>query len=66
VFLIIALVLFVLWIVGFAFFRAILGGAIHLILVIAIIVLVWYFVAGHSSPRVSRGDGSTTSGAGRA
>jgi hypothetical protein len=48
VFLIIALVLFVVWVVGFGFFRAVVGGAIHIILLIAVIALVWHFVAGHS------------------
>lgn len=47
--LIIALLLFVVWIVGFAFFRAMVGGAIHVILLIAIIALIWHFASRHSS-----------------
>lgn len=41
----IALVLFVLWLLG-AFVFKIAGGLIHLLLVIAIIAIVWHFVAG--------------------
>jgi hypothetical protein len=44
----IAIIVFVLWLVGFGFFRAAVGGAIHLLLLIAIIAVVWYFLAGHS------------------
>jgi hypothetical protein len=46
--LIIALVLFVVWVVGFGFFRTVVGGAIHIILLIAVIALAWHFIAGHS------------------
>jgi hypothetical protein len=46
--LIIALVLFVIWIVGFGFFRAMVGFAIHLILLLAIIALVWHLLSRHS------------------
>jgi uncharacterized membrane protein YqjE len=49
VFLIIALVLFVVWVIGFAFFRAMAGGLVHLILVVAIIALVWHLVSRHST-----------------
>ena len=56
-FLIIAVVLFAVWVVGFAFFRAVVGGAIHLILLIAVIALIWHLVSGHSgagaSPRAA-------------
>ena len=56
-FLIIAAVLFVVWVVGFGFFRAVVGGAIHLILLIAVIALIWHLVSGHSgagpSPRAA-------------
>jgi hypothetical protein len=38
-------VLFVLWILGFAVFH-IAGGLIHLLLVIAVIVLIYQFVTG--------------------
>lgn len=40
-----ALVLFVLWILGFAVFH-IAGALIHILLVIAVIALVWHFIAG--------------------
>lgn len=46
--LIIALALFVIWIVGFAFFRAMVGGAIHFILLLAVVVLVWHLLSRHS------------------
>lgn len=38
-------VLFVLWVLGFAVFH-IAGGLIHLLLVIAVIVLIYQFVTG--------------------
>ena len=41
----IAIVLLVLWLLG-AFVFKIAGGLIHLLLVIAIIAIVWHFVAG--------------------
>lgn len=41
----IAAILFVLWLLGFVGFH-IAGGLIHILLVIAIIVLVWNFLAG--------------------
>jgi len=41
----IAIILFVLWILG-AFVVHVGGGLIHILLVIAIIVIIWNFVAG--------------------
>ena len=41
----IALILFVLWALGFFAFH-VAGGLIHLLLVIGVIVLIWNFVAG--------------------
>jgi hypothetical protein len=40
----IAAILVVLWLLGFSFHIA--GGLIHLLLVIAVIVVIWNFVAG--------------------
>ncbi len=44
-FLTIALILIVLWALGFFVFP-IAGGLIHLLLVIAIIAIIWHFVTG--------------------
>jgi len=41
----IAIILFVLWALGFFAFH-VAGGLIHLLLVIGVIVLIWNFVAG--------------------
>ncbi len=41
----IAIVIFVLWALGFLVFHAA-GSLIHLLLVIGVIVLIWNFVAG--------------------
>jgi hypothetical protein len=41
----IALVLFVLWILGFGVFH-IAGGLIHILLVLAVISIVWNLIAG--------------------
>ena len=40
----IALILLVLWALGFGFHVA--GGFIHLLLVIALVVILWNFIAG--------------------
>jgi hypothetical protein len=47
-FLTIALVLLVLWALGFFVFP-IGGGLIHILLVIAIIAVIWHFVSGRRS-----------------
>ena len=47
-FLTIALVLLVLWALGFFVFPAI-GVLIHILLVLAIISLLWHFIAGRST-----------------
>ena len=66
-FLTIAVILLVLWIVGFGFFRAVVGGAIHVLLLIAIIALVWHFVSGHARrPGASSGDRVSAAFNGRA
>lgn len=46
-FLTLALIVFVVWVVGFAFFRAAVGGAIHILLLIVVIALVWHFASAH-------------------
>jgi hypothetical protein len=45
VFLTIAAVLVVLWILGFGVFH-VAGGLIHLLVVVAIISVIWHFLAG--------------------
>jgi hypothetical protein len=40
----IAIILLILWALGFAFHVA--GGLIHILLVVGIIVLIWNFVTG--------------------
>jgi hypothetical protein len=47
-FMTIAIILFVLWLLG-AFVLHVGGGLIHIILVIAIIAIIWHFVAGRRS-----------------
>jgi Family of unknown function (DUF5670) len=44
----IVVILIVLWVVGFGFFRAAVGGMIHILLLIAIIALAWYFLSGRA------------------
>ena len=41
----IAIILFILWVIG-AFVVHVGGGLIHLLLVIAIIVVIWNFITG--------------------
>jgi hypothetical protein len=55
-FLIIGLVLLGVWLVGFGLFRAVVGGMIHVVLIIALFALAWHFLA-HSS----RATGGSTS-----
>jgi uncharacterized membrane protein YqjE len=51
-FLTIAIVLIILWAVGFFVFP-IAGGLIHLLLVIAVIAVIWHFIQGRNTgPRV--------------
>jgi hypothetical protein len=40
----IAIIILILWALGFGFHVA--GGIIHILLVIGLIVLIWHFVAG--------------------
>ncbi len=49
-FLTIAIVLLVLWALGFFIFPVI-GALIHIILVIAVISIIWHFVKGRSTTR---------------
>lgn len=41
----IAIVLFILWVLGFGVFK-VAGGLIHLVLVIAVVVFVWNVITG--------------------
>jgi uncharacterized membrane protein (DUF485 family) len=41
----IAIILLILWALGFLAFH-VAGGLIHILLIIGIIVLIWHFVAG--------------------
>jgi hypothetical protein len=50
-FLTIAVILIVLWALGFFVFP-IGGGLIHLILVIAVIAIIWHFVKGRGATRL--------------
>lgn len=47
-FLEIAIILIILWALGFAFYP--LGGLIHILLVLAIIAVIWNFVTGRNTP----------------
>ena len=50
-FLVIALVIIVLWALGFFLFP-IGGGLIHILLIIAIIAIIWHFVQGRNTTRL--------------
>jgi hypothetical protein len=51
-FLTIALVLIVLWALGFFIFPVV-GGLVHILLIIAVIAIIWHFIKGRSTtPRV--------------
>jgi hypothetical protein len=45
----IGVVLLVVWVLGFLIFRKVLGCAIHLVLIIAVIAIAWHFL-GHRMP----------------
>jgi hypothetical protein len=60
-FLIIGLVLLGIWLVGFGLFRAVVGGMIHVVLIIALFVLAWHFIS-HS--RQATGGGTSASALG--
>ncbi|MEO6224820.1 MAG: lmo0937 family membrane protein [Sphingomicrobium sp.] len=40
----VAIIIFVLWALGFAFHIG--AGLIHILLVVGVVVLIWHFVAG--------------------
>ena len=40
----IGLVLLVVWFLGFMLMRKVLGGIIHLLLIIAIVAIAWHFI----------------------
>jgi Family of unknown function (DUF5670) len=44
----IALVIFILWALGFFLFP-IAGGLIHILLIIAVIAIIWHFVKGRGT-----------------
>jgi len=51
-FLTIALVLIVLWALGFFVFPVV-GGLVHILLLIAIVAIIWHFLKGrNTTPRV--------------
>ena len=50
-FLTIAIVLLVLWALGFFIFPVV-GGLIHIILIIAVISIIWHFLKGRNTTRV--------------
>lgn len=41
----IAIILFVLWLLGFAVFH-VAGGLIHILLVVAVVVIIYQFITG--------------------
>lgn len=43
--LLLAIILFILWLLGFVAFH-IAGGFIHILIVIAVIALIWHLIAG--------------------
>lgn len=45
VYLIIGLVLLAIWLIGFGLFRAIVGGVIHVFLILALFLLAWHFIS---------------------
>ena len=50
-FLTIAIILVILWALGFFVFP-VAGGLVHVLLVIALIAIIWHFMKGRSAPRV--------------
>jgi hypothetical protein len=50
-FLIIAVILALAWILGISVFH-VAGGLIHLLLIVALISLIWHFVSGRRTPVV--------------
>jgi Family of unknown function (DUF5670) len=48
-FLTIALVLIVLWALGFFIFPVV-GGLVHILLIIAVVAIIWHFIKGRNTP----------------
>lgn len=40
----IGIILFVVWLLAFMLLRKVLGGIVHLVLLIAIVAIIWHFV----------------------
>ena len=47
----IAIILFILWLLGFAVFK-VAGGLIHIVLVVAVIAFVWNLITGRRGTSV--------------
>lgn len=59
-FLIIGIILLVVWILGFSLFRAVAGGLIHIVLILAVIAIVWHFVSTRNHPAATTTGASVT------
>jgi hypothetical protein len=40
----VGIILLVVWLLGFLLLRKVLGAVIHLVLIIAVVAIIWYFV----------------------
>lgn len=39
-------ILLILWLLGFLFLKKVVGGLIHVVLIVAVIAIAWYFFGG--------------------
>ena len=43
----IGVILLIAWVLAFLLFKKVVGAAIHLLLIVAIIAIAWYFIGPH-------------------
>ena len=48
----VGVVLVVVWVLGFLLLKKVVGGLIHILLIIAVIAIIWHFIKGRPSTGV--------------
>jgi hypothetical protein len=46
----IGVILLIAWLLGFLLLKKVVGAAIHLLLIIAIVAIAWHFIGPHMGP----------------
>ena len=46
----IGVILLIAWVIAFLLFKKVVGAAIHLLLIIAVVAIAWHFIGPHLGP----------------